>query len=173
MPIHSYFQNMNILNRFKNLFSSVSDHNCCGAGHCGDIKSKKIHLTLSLSDQEVLKNIDSNIVVGKILSISPHSDPKITKVSVTQCDLGDGKETQILCGGINIAESQIVPIAKVGAKLSEDFEIGVRDIRGETSNGMICAQSELGLSAENEEKGSIWVLPSELKNKLGTPVKEL
>lgn len=163
---------MSIIDWFKNLFSGGNNSDCCG-GCCGGDKNGKVNLGISAADQEILKSIDENIVVGKILSIAPHSDPNITKVQVTQCDLGDGQQTQILCGGTNIAEGLIVPIAKVGANLSEDFQIGIRDIRGETSNGMVCAQSELGLSAENEEKGQIWVLPEELESRLGTPICNL
>lgn len=164
---------MSFIDWFKNLFSSPEEtsEGCCSC-HCG-VNEVTLDLGLSATDQAILKNADPHIVVGKILSIAPHSDPNVTKVQVTQCDVGDGKETQILCGGTNIAEGLIIPIAKVGAKLPENFEISVRDIRGETSNGMICAQSELGLSAKNEEKGQIWVLPKELGNKLGIPLREL
>lgn len=161
---------MNILSWFKNLcpFSGKNDQACCH-----ESVGSQVALDLSAEDQAILKKTDPQIVVGKIISIAPHTDPKITKVQITQCDLGDGEATQILCGGSNIEPGQVVPIAKVGAKLSEDFEIGTRKIRGETSHGMICALSELGLSAKKEAQGGIWVLPSALEKKLGTSLREL
>ena len=120
-----------------------------------------------------LKNLDPLIIVGKILEIRPHSNPKITKVQITKCALGNGEEAQILCGGKNIAEGQIVPIAKVGAVLSKNFKIGERNIRGEISSGMICARKELGLSLAGEQEKEIWVLPQSLENCLGKMVKDL
>ena len=121
----------------------------------------------SEEDTPILKTLDPHIVVGKILTIRPHSNATMTKVRVTTCDLGDGTPTQVLCGGVNIEVGQIVPVAKVGAKLSADFEIGVREIKGEASHGMICARSELGLSAQNEKKGEIWVLPATMESCIG------
>ena len=67
----------------------------------------------------------------------------------------------------------IVPVATVGTDLGGGFVIGERAIRGEMSHGMLCAQAELGLSAESEEKGQIWPLPSALGCKLGMPVNQL
>ncbi len=150
---------------FEKFFGKKSDvENSDGGG---------ADLELSAEDLGKLKLVDPKVVVGKILDIKPHSDPKITKVRVTQCDIGDGAQTQILCGGTNIEVEQIVPIATLGAKLSEDFTIGEREIRGEKSLGMICAKGELGLSKEGELEGGIWVLPKGLENKLGTAICKL
>ena len=137
--------------------------------------AKRASSVLGLSDENLalLKQIDPKIIIGRVLTIRPHPDPKMTKVRITTCDLGDeGEPVQILCGGTNIEVGLVVPIATVGAKLSEDFEISVREIRGEESHGMICAQSELGLKVE-EEKGVIWPLPIELENQLGTSLNSL
>ncbi len=145
----------------------------CG-GHCACAAAKApVDLGLNDNDKAVLAGVDERIVVGKIIDIQDHSDPKVTKVKVTQCDLGHGKIEQILCGGSNIAVDMIVPVATVGTDLSGGFVIGERAIRGEMSHGMICAQAELGLSAENEEKGQIWPLPAALGAKLGTPINQL
>ena len=130
-------------------------------------------LHLSDQDQATLHSIDDKIVVGKILSIRPHSNEKMTKVQVTKCDLGNGKTEQILCGGTNIAEGMIVPVATIDTDLGGGFIIGERDIRGEASRGMICAKAELGLKDHDEKKGEIWPLPSSLEVKLGTKVNQL
>lgn len=121
----------------------------------------------------VLKNLDERIVVGKVLEVTPHPDPSITKVRVTRTDLGNGTTEQILCGGTNLEAGFIVPVATIGAKLSEDFEIGVRKIANVESRGMICARAELGLSPNGEQKGEIWSLPEEAEKYLGKCLREL
>ncbi len=151
---------MSFLEKLKSLFTSHASQTGLDFG-------------LGEGDRAKLKSADPNIVVGQILTIEPHPDPKITKVRVTTCNLGDGKTAQVLCGGTNIEVEQVVPVAKVGAVLPGNFEIGVREIRGVESHGMICAQSELGLTAEKEEKGQIWPLPSEFGNHLGTSICHL
>ena len=143
-------------------------------GTCFDSKkscgSKKLDLEISAADKSLLKDIDGKIVVGKIHEITAHTDPKVTKVQVTQTEIAPGKIVQILCGAKNIAVGQIVAVATVGAKLSEDFEIGARKIRGVESNGMICAKDELGLPKETE---GIWELPKAFESVLGKSLKDL
>jgi len=164
-----------MLNFIKSLFGTKfkAAGESCGATQCCRGAAKNVDLGLSDADRAVLQTIDERIVVGKITAIGAHSDPKVTKVQVTQCDLGNGRIEQILCGGSNIAVDMVVPVATVGTDLGGGFVIGERAIRGEMSHGMICAQAELGLSAEAEEKGQIWPLPSALECKLGMPVNQL
>jgi len=145
----------------------------CGASQCCQGAAKKADLGLSDADRAVLQTVDERIVVGKITDIQAHSNPEITKVKVTQCDLGNGRIEQILCGGNNIAVGMVVPVATVGTDLGGGFVIGERAIRGEMSHGMICAQAELGMSGDGEEKGQIWPLPSALDCKLGMPINQL
>jgi len=83
-----------------------------------------------------------NVVVGKILEIEKH--PNADRLQVTKTDVG-GEVLQIVCGAKNIEVGQLVPVALVGAKLAEDFEIKEAKIRGTESFGMICAEDELGL----------------------------
>jgi len=147
----------------KKLFGK-SKPSCCG-------QNCQLHLTDE--DKAVMKNIDPKIVVGKIHAIASHPDEKVTKVRVTQTEVAPGVTEQILCGGVNIEEGAIIAVATVGAKLSEDFEIGERKIRGEMSRGMICARAELNLSLNGEEKAQIWILPNSLESKIGTPLKDL
>lgn len=88
-----------------------------------------------------------NVVVGKILEIEKH--PNADRLQVTKTDVG-GKTLQIVCGAPNIEVGQLVPVALVGAKLSEDFEIKEAKIRGTESFGMICAEDELGLGDNHD-----------------------
>lgn len=85
------------------------------------------------------------VVVGKVLDVAPH--PNADKVRVTQVDVGS-ETLEIICGAWNFEAGAIVPVAVPGAVLGEDFEITRREIRGVTSNGMICSEIELGLGDE-------------------------
>ena len=168
-----------MLNFLKGLFGGKSEEGttkssgCCGGSSCcgGETKTvAPVDLGISDNDLSKLGLIDERVVVGKIISIRPHKSEKMTKVKVTECDLGNGQTEQILCGGANIAEGQIVPVATIGSDLGGGFVIGEREIRGEVSRGMICARQEIGLTEVETEKGGIWIMPESLESKLGTPV---
>ena len=161
-----------MLTFLKNLLGGRKQSTCCGGG-CQSSAPASVDLGLPEADMAALKQVPESVVVGKILAIRAHKSEKMTKVRVTECDLGNGEKEQILCGGANIAEGQIVPVAKLGTDLGEGFVIGERDIRGEVSRGMICARQEIGLTEIESEKGGIWVMPAEFESKLGMSVKDL
>jgi phenylalanyl-tRNA synthetase beta chain len=104
---------------------------------------------------EVLEPGWSDVVVGRVEEISPH--PDADKVRVCQVELGEGPQ-QIICGAWNFTEGAYVAVARPGAVLPGEFEIGQRTIRGVESNGMICSESELGLG---EDHSGILVLEGE------------
>lgn len=88
-----------------------------------------------------------HVVVAKVLERNPH--PNADKLSV--CKVSDGTQTyQIVCGAQNYQAGSVVPLAKEGANLPGDFKIKKGKIRGEVSEGMLCAASELGLATESE-----------------------
>ena len=107
------------------------------------------------------------IVVGKVLTCEKH--PNADKLSLTTVDLGSQKIVNIVCGAPNVSAGQTVPVATIGTKIyAKDgsfFEIKEAKIRGELSQGMICAEDELGLSNDH---GGIMVL-DENKFKIGEP----
>jgi phenylalanyl-tRNA synthetase beta chain len=103
----------------------------------------------------------TNVFVGEVLEIAPH--PDADKVRVCQVDSGEGP-TQIICGAWNFDTGAIVPVARPGAILPGDFEIGRRTIRGVDSNGMICSEKELSLG---DDHAGILVLEDGLE--VGTP----
>ena len=111
------------------------------------------------------------VVVGEILKVSQH--PNADRLKVCQVDLGS-ESVQIVCGANNVAESQKVPVATVGATLPTKLDDGSfltlkkTKLRGEVSNGMICAEDELGLGTNHN---GIMVLENSLKP--GTPIKEV
>lgn len=92
------------------------------------------------------------VVVGEIKKIDKH--PDADKLQVTQTDVGkqNGGELTIVCGAPNIEVGQKVPVALVGTNLEmngEKFEIKKSKIRGVESNGMLCAQDELGIGEDH------------------------
>ena len=114
---------------------------------------------------ESIKGSLEGVVVGKVLTCEQH--PNADKLKKTTVDVGNGKVLNIVCGAPNVAEGQTVPVAVVGTKIYDKtgnfFEIKEAKIRGEVSQGMICAEDELGLS---EDHGGIMVL-DETKYEVG------
>ncbi|MCL2573952.1 MAG: phenylalanine--tRNA ligase subunit beta [Defluviitaleaceae bacterium] len=86
----------------------------------------------------------TNVVVGKILSITPH--PNADKLVITQVDVGNETPTQIVTGATNLTEGDYIPVALAGAHLAGDLKIKKGKIRGEVSDGMLCSVEELGQS---------------------------
>ena len=108
------------------------------------------------------------VVIGEVLTCKKH--PDADKLSVTTVDTGGPHPLQIVCGAPNVAAGQKVPVATVGTmvfKGNESFEIKRSKIRGELSEGMICAEDELGLGTSHE---GIMILNNE--SKPGTPASE-
>ncbi len=108
------------------------------------------------------------VVVGEVLSCRKH--PNADQLTLATVDLGTGKPVQIVCGAPNVAEGQKVPVATVGSKLykgEEEFPIRKAKIRGEISEGMICAEDELGLGSSHD---GIMVLDPDVP--AGTPASE-
>lgn len=100
---------------------------------------------------EEIKGGLTGVKIGKILTCEKH--PNADKLNVTTVDLG-GEPVQIVCGAPNVKVGQKVPVATVGTLLYDDkgesFKIKKGKIRGEVSEGMICAEDELGLGDSHE-----------------------
>ncbi|TNF44644.1 MAG: phenylalanine--tRNA ligase subunit beta, partial [Cytophagales bacterium] len=106
------------------------------------------------------------IVIGEVLTCEKH--PDADKLSITTVDIGTGTPSHIVCGASNVAAGQKVVVATVGATLyptqGEPFEIKKAKIRGQVSEGMICAEDEIGIGTSH---AGIMVLDTDLPN--GTP----
>ena len=106
------------------------------------------------------------LLIGEVLECTPH--PNADKLRCTKVDIGTGELQDIVCGAPNVASGQKVIVATVGATLypteGEPFEIKKAKIRGEASNGMLCAEDEIGLGKSH---AGIMVLDTTLPN--GTP----
>ncbi|MCK4745901.1 MAG: phenylalanine--tRNA ligase subunit beta [Bacteroidales bacterium] len=99
------------------------------------------------------------VVIGEVLTCKKH--PNADKLTVTTVDVGQERPVQIVCGAPNVAAGQKVPVATVGVTLfpnAEGFTIKKAKIRGELSQGMICAEDELGLG--NSHDGIMVLDPS-------------
>lgn len=109
------------------------------------------------------------IVVGHVLTCEQH--PNADRLKVTTVDIGVNEPLNIVCGAPNVAAGQNVPVATIGTTLynqDEPWTIKKGKIRGEESQGMICAEDELGLGAGHD---GIMVLDKNLKP--GTPCAEV
>ncbi|MFL1404511.1 phenylalanine--tRNA ligase subunit beta [Marinobacter sp. M1N3S26] len=97
----------------------------------------------------------TGVVVGEVRSVAPHPDADKLRV----CEVSSGDETvQVVCGAPNVREGLKVPFAVVGAVLPGDFRIKAAKLRGQPSNGMLCAESELGLS---DDSAGLMELPAD------------
>lgn len=101
------------------------------------------------------------VVIGEVLTCKKH--PDADKLSVTTVDIGGSQPLQIVCGAPNVAAGQKVPVATTGTvvfKGDDSLEIKKSKIRGELSEGMICAEDELGLGNSHD---GILVLDRDVK----------
>ena len=106
-------------------------------------------LTLSGSEAEVQKLFEGqfdNIVVGQVVELNDIENSDHLKLAV----VNSGEEKlQVVCGAPNAAKGQKVVMAKVGAKLQNEFEIKEVKLRGVKSYGMICSERELGITDDH------------------------
>lgn len=89
-----------------------------------------------------------DVYIGLVEEVKKH--PNADRLRVTQVNLGRLGVHQIICGAPNVAVGQKVAVVLPGATLPGDFRIEKRDIRGVTSEGMICSEKELGLGEGHE-----------------------
>lgn len=114
-----------------------------------DLKELAVKVTKGgLNVEGVITNHIDNLVIGRIEECFPHPDSD--HLNICKVDVGTDIR-QIVCGASNVRVGLKVIVALPGAILPGDFEIKAGKIRGEESNGMICAKFELGLEEKNEE----------------------
>lgn len=111
---------------------------------------------------ESVKGGLKGIVIGEVLTKDQH--PNADRLSITTVDIGQENSLQIVCGAPNVEAGQKVPVATIGTVLysgEESFKIKKGKIRGEVSEGMICAEDEIGLGDSHE---GIMVLDANAKS---------
>jgi phenylalanyl-tRNA synthetase beta chain len=123
----------------------------------------------SIEPLETIKGGLKGLVIGEVLTCVKH--PNADKLSLTTVDVGGDKLLNIVCGAPNVAAGQKVVVALVGTTVhptkGESFTIKAAKIRVEQSEGMICAEDEIGMG---ESHAGIMVLNTSVKN--GTPASE-
>lgn len=123
----------------------------------------------SLEKYESIRGGLAGLVIGEVLSCEPH--PNADKLKITTVNVGAAESLQIVCGAANVATGQKVAVATIGATIypvsGEPLTMRLAKIRGVESQGMICAEDEIGLGSSHE---GIMVLPSGLVP--GTPAAD-
>lgn len=114
-------------------------------------------LGLAVEETRILGADLQGIVVAKVLDLRPH--PKADRIQLVDVDTGDGQPLQICCGAFNMSIGDVVPLATLGTTMPNGMAIERRKLRGEWSNGMLCAAREIGL---HDEVDGILILPPEL-----------
>ena len=136
-----------------------------------ELSSVLTSLGLEVEDVEEWVSVKGGmkgVVIGRVLTCEKH--PDADRLSVTTVDTGGPDPLHIVCGAPNVAAGQVVAVALPGTMVfhgDEQFEIKKSKIRGQLSEGMICAEDELGLGADHE---GIMVLDSNAR--IGMPAAE-
>ena len=134
----------------------------------GDVMS-----AIGLCCEEVVKvgaGLDG-IAVAEVLELAPH--PNADKIQLVQVRVDpDGEPLQVCCGAFNMSVGDKVPLATIGTTMPNGMEIARRKLRGEWSNGMLCAAEEMGVAemGVGDDHAGILILDPSLA--LGTPIKE-
>ncbi|MDD6890810.1 MAG: phenylalanine--tRNA ligase subunit beta [Bacteroidales bacterium] len=116
--------------------------------------------TGGVEEVQSIKGGLEGLVVGEVLTCEPH--PNSDHMHVTTVNLGQGEPVQIVCGAPNVAAGQKVIVATLGTKLYDGdqcFTIKKSKLRGVESNGMICAEDEIGIGTSHD---GIIVLPADV-----------
>ena len=122
----------------------------------------------ALEEVQTIKGGLKGLYVGKVLTCEDH--PNSDHLHVTTVDLGKGEPQQIVCGAPNVSAGQKVIVADLGCVLydgDKEFVIKKSKLRGVESNGMICAEDEIGIGTSHE---GIIVLPEDAP--VGQPAAE-
>ena len=124
--------------------------------------------TGGIEEVQTIKGGLEGLVIGEVLTCEAH--PNSDHLHVTTVNVGSGEPLQIVCGAPNVAAGQKVVVAVNGTKLydgDKEFTIKRSKLRGVESNGMICAEDEIGVGTDHS---GIIVLPADAV--VGTPAKE-
>ena len=136
-----------------------------------DVTERLVMLGAPVDAVEPLHADLAEIVVARVLEVTPHPNAKMTKVRMTLVDDGTGEPKTVACGAANVTAGKLYPFARVGTTVPGGkrgpVEIGARAVGGVTSFGMLCSVAELRLAEESE---GIWELDVDAAP--GTPLLE-
>ena len=124
----------------------------------------------SLERFESIKGSLEGLIIGEVLTVAQH--PNADKLKLTTVNIGSGTPLHVVCGAPNVAAGQKVVVAPIGATIypasGEPMTMKKAKIRGEESEGMICAEDEIGLGSSH---AGIMVLDAALQ--AGTPAAKV
>ena len=106
------------------------------------------------------------LVVGHVVGCGKH--PNADKLSLCEVDIGRGENLQIICGAPNVRKDLMVAVATVGSVLPNKLKIKRAKLRGVESNGMLCSESEMGISDSHEG-----IIELDSKSKIGDYVRSV
>jgi phenylalanyl-tRNA synthetase beta chain len=116
----------------------------------------------SLEKFEEVKGGLKGLITGEVLEVSQH--PNADKLKLTSVNIGTNAPLRIVCGAPNVAAGQKVIVATIGTTIypsaAEPLTMKLAKIRGEESQGMICAEDEIGLGSSH---AGIMVLPADVR----------
>lgn len=154
----------NLLKKYVNLPKGVSAY---------DVAQRLTESVVEVEDvMEQAKNLD-NIVIGEVFSVEEH--PNADKLKLAEVTVAKKEKVRVVCGGTNLRKGMKVIFAKVGAKVrwhgeGDLVELEPAVIRGEESEGMICAADELGLGDMFSHADSEIVDLADGDYKIGEPI---
>lgn len=102
----------------------------------------------TVDDVVALRQDLTDIVVGRVVSATPHPDSD--HLWITRVDAGAADLLDVVCGAPNVEQGVKYPFAPVGAVLPGGLKIERRKIRGQSSTGMLCSARELGLGLDHD-----------------------
>jgi phenylalanyl-tRNA synthetase beta chain len=108
----------------------------------------------SVSDRYAYLN---GVIVGRVEAVGPH--PNADKLTLCRINTGAG-QVSVVCGAPNVKAGMLAPLAPPGTVLPDGSRLEKSVIRGETSEGMLCSDAELGLG---DDPSGIWSLDTSLK----------
>ncbi|HPU38572.1 MAG TPA: phenylalanine--tRNA ligase subunit beta, partial [Microthrixaceae bacterium] len=123
-------------------------------GSPADIAAQLTDLGMEVDEVKAVGDSLGGVIVARVLDVREH--PDADRVRLVDVDTGDGNALQIVCGAPNVVAGAHVPLATIGAVLPGNFEIAVRKMRGEISNGMLCSAKELELG---DDASGLLILP--------------
>ena len=106
------------------------------------------------------------LVVGHVAGCGKH--PNADKLSLCEVDVGTGENLQIICGAPNVRQDLKVAVATVGSTLPNGLKIKRAKLRGVESNGMLCSESEIGISEAHDG-----IIELDAKAKIGDDVRSV
>ena len=138
-----------------------------------EIAARLTMLGLEVDAVESLAAGLDGVCVARVVEVVRH--PNADRLSLCQVDDGSGTLRPVVCGAPNVRPGLFTSLALPGAVLPGDFKIKKSKIRGEVSEGMLCAERELGLAAPGTDSGGIMELdPAQFpRMRPGMPLAEL